>query len=63
MSDLAAARIHMELAAERLQGDDDLSRNARETLRSIVRDIDEVGRRENSPVARLQRILGYTRAL
>ncbi len=63
MSDLAAARIHMELAAERLQGDDDLSRSARETLRAIVRDIDEVGRRENSPVAKVKRILSHANFL
>jgi len=53
MNDLAAARIHMELAAERLQGDDDFSRRARQRINSLVRDLDEVDRRDSSPVAKL----------
>ena len=63
MSDLAAARIHMELVAERLHGDDELSRNARRILRGLVREIDEAGRQENSPVAELKQILRYANVL
>ncbi|MGE0281217.1 MAG: hypothetical protein AB7P20_11490 [Rhizobiaceae bacterium] len=58
-SDIAGARIHMELACERLSGDDEFSAKAREALRIMIRAIDEIERREHTMIGRWKRSLNH----
>jgi len=55
---MAGARIHMQMAMDRLSGESDFSVNAREALLLMIHAIDGMERRN---VSRLEPFLNYER--